>query len=67
MAQHKQDEKNSSSSKTRSDGMDRLAHWGRVTLMLLSFGMLYPNALTENMDLTKIQGETEGDLYKKKK
>ena len=43
-----------------------LARWGRLLLFFLSFGFLYPNAMTEGMDLTKIQGESEGDLYKKK-
>ena len=63
MTQHQQSDKNPGTSKP---GLVRLAHWGRVTLMLLSFGMLYPNAMTEGMNLTSIQGETEGDLYKKK-
>lgn len=63
MTRHQQSDKNPGASKHDSG---RYAHWGRVTLMLLSFGMLFPNAMTENMDLTKIQGETEGDLYKKK-
>ena len=43
-----------------------LAHWGHLLLFFLSFGFLYPNAMTEGMNLSKIQGETEGDLYKKK-
>ena len=63
MTQHQQSDKNPG---TSNPGSGRLAHWGRVTLMLLSFGVLYPNAMTEGMDLTSIQGETEGDLYKKK-
>ena len=63
MTQHQQSDKNPG---TSNPGSGRLAHWGRVTLMILSFGMLYPNAMTENMDLTRIQGESEGDLYKKK-
>ncbi len=44
-----------------------LAHWGQLVAFFLSFGFVYPNAMTEGMDTTKIQGNTEGDLYKKKK
>ena len=43
-----------------------LAHWGQLVAFFLSFGFIYPNAMTEGMDLTKIQRESEGDLYKKK-
>ena len=45
---------------------DRLAHWGRVAVFLLTAGFAYPNVFVEGMDLTKIQGDTEGDLYLKK-
>lgn len=46
--------------------IDRLARWGRVTAFLLTAGFMYPNVMVEGMDLTKIQAETEGDLYEKK-
>ena len=42
----------------------RLAHWGRMAVCVLTAGFMYPNAFVEEMDLTKIQGKTEGNLYK---
>jgi hypothetical protein len=45
---------NTSASK---DGSSRLSHWGRVALMLLSFGMIYPNAMIEDMDVEKYDAE----------
>lgn len=46
--------------------MARLAHWGRFSIFLLTAGFAYPNVMVEGMDLTRIQGDTEGDLDKKK-
>ena len=46
--------------------MARLAHLGRISLFFLTAGFAYPNVFVEDMDLTRIQGDTEGDLYKKK-
>lgn len=43
-----------------------LTHWGQLVVFFLSFGFIYPNAMTEGMDLTRIQSDSEGDLYKKK-
>ena len=37
----------------------RLAHWGRVTLMILSFGMIYPNAMIEDMDMAKYDADNQ--------
>ena len=43
----------------------KLAHLGRFSIFLLTAGFAYPNVMVEGMDLTAIQGNTEGDLYKK--
>ena len=51
MTQQNQD---SSAAKT---GPSRLAHWGRVALMLASFGMIYPNAMIEDMDVEKYDAD----------
>jgi hypothetical protein len=40
---------------------------GRTIVFFLSAGFLCPNVWVEGMDLSRIQGETEGDLYKNKK
>jgi len=33
-----------------STGKSRLLHWVRVVVMFLSFGMMFPNAMTEDED-----------------
>jgi hypothetical protein len=58
------DDKTSATS--QSSAMARLAHWGRFSIFLLTAGFAYPNVMVEGMDLTRIQGDTEGDLDKKK-
>jgi xanthine/uracil permease len=30
-----------------------LGHWVRVAVMILSFGMIFPNAMTEDIDIPK--------------
>ncbi len=37
----------------------------RFCAMLFTMGFVYPNTCVEGMDLTKIQSEYEGKLYKK--
>ena len=49
-----------------SRAMARLSHLGRASVFFLTAGFAYPNVFVEDMDLTKIQGATEGDFYKKK-
>ena len=36
-----------------------LAHWGRVAIFLMSFGFLYPNVMTEGMNLTALDSDNE--------
>lgn len=52
--------------KSQTRAMARLAHLGRFSIFLLTAGFAYPNVMVEDLDLTKIQGATEGDFYKKK-
>jgi hypothetical protein len=54
------------SAKSHSSAMARLGHLGRVSVFFLTAGFAYPNVMVEGMDLTRIQGNTDGDLYKKK-
>jgi hypothetical protein len=54
------------SATSQSSAMARLAHLGRVSVFFLTAGFAYPNVMVEGLDLTRIQGDTEGDLYKKK-
>ena len=37
-----------------------------MIVFFLSAGFLYPNVMTEGMDLTAIQRTSQGDLYDKK-
>ena len=39
---------------------------GRMIVMVCTGGFAYPNVFIEGLDCTAIQGETEGNLYKKK-
>jgi hypothetical protein len=38
---------------TDSTSKSRLGHWVRVVVMCLSFGMIFPNAMTEDDDIAK--------------
>ena len=58
------DDKTSGTPQSRAAA--RLSHLGRISVFFLTAGFAYPNVFVEGMDLTKIQGDTEGDLYKKK-
>jgi len=37
----------------QSKGKSRLLHWGRVVVMFLSFGIIFPNVMTEDEDIAK--------------
>ncbi|MGH8616495.1 MAG: hypothetical protein ACREUW_02300 [Burkholderiales bacterium] len=50
-----------------SAAMQGVQRLGRMVVFCLSAGFLYPNVWIEGMDLSAIQGETEGELYKSKK
>jgi len=50
----------------QSRAMAKLGYLGRVSVFFLTAGFAYPNVFVEGLDLTKIQGETQGDLYAKK-
>jgi hypothetical protein len=36
-----------------STGKSRLGHWVRVAVMFLSFGFIFPHAMTEDDDIAK--------------
>jgi hypothetical protein len=48
-----QEHKDASPAKTDSRLTSRLGHWGRVTVMILSCGFIFPNALIEDEDIAK--------------
>ena len=60
------EDKQPQTSSTDSDGKMTLARVGRMFVFFLSAGFLYPNVMTEGMDLTSLQRASEGDLYDKK-
>jgi hypothetical protein len=40
----------------RSDSTpSRVGHWARVVVMCLSFGFIFPHAMTENDDIAKVK------------
>ena len=51
---------------TEYDGTWTIGRIGRIIMFFLTAGFMYPNVLIEGIDPTKIQGETQGELYKKK-
>jgi hypothetical protein len=50
-----------------SAAMQVMGRLGRMLVFCLTAGFAYPNVWIEGMDLSAIQGKTEGDLYKNKK
>ena len=52
MTQNKQ-HKDASPATTDSKPKSRIGHWVRVVVSFLSFGMIFPNALTEDDDIAK--------------
>ncbi len=46
--------------------MSGISRLGRVSVFFLTAGFAYPNVFVEGMNLTQIQGKTEGDFYPKK-
>ena len=52
--------------KSQSRTMSGISRLGRVSAFFLTAGFAYPNVFVEGMNLTQIQGKTEGDFYPKK-
>jgi hypothetical protein len=50
----------------QSTGMSRFGHWVRVAVMFLSFGMIFPNALTEydDRDIAKYGADKSAKVMK---
>jgi len=51
---------------TESDGKLTIGRIGRMIVFFLTAGFMYPNVFVEGIDPTRIQSETQGDLYNKK-
>ena len=42
----------------------RLGHWARVAVMFLSFGVIFPHAMTEDEDITNYNVEKGAKIKK---
>jgi hypothetical protein len=49
---------------TESTLMSRIGHWGRVVVMCLSFGFIFPNVLMEDDDIAKHDADKEATAKK---
>jgi hypothetical protein len=49
---------------TDSTLMTRIGHWGRVVVMCLSFGFIFPNVLMEDDDIAKNDADKEATAKK---
>ena len=65
MVQRQQADGSAAAAKSAPTRHDRLGHWMRVAVMFLSFGMIYPNALVEDMDPSKYDSDSEAKAKKK--
>ncbi|MCX5841972.1 MAG: hypothetical protein NTY16_11105 [Deltaproteobacteria bacterium] len=44
---------------TKSTRMNRIGHWGRIVVMILSGGFIFPHAMTEDDDIVKQDADKE--------
>jgi hypothetical protein len=44
--------------------ISRVGHWIRVAVMFLSFGFIFPHAMTEDDNITRYGTEKDADLKK---
>ena len=58
MAQNKQPN-DVSPAMSDSKSKSRIGHWVRVTVMFLSWGFIFPNALTEEEDLARYDADKD--------
>jgi hypothetical protein len=49
---------------TNSTRMNRIGHWGRVAVMILSGGFIFPHVFTENDDIIKHDADKEATAKK---
>jgi hypothetical protein len=49
---------------TKSTSMNRIGHWGRVAVMFLSGGFIFPHAMTEDDDIVKHDADKEATAKK---
>jgi hypothetical protein len=42
----------------------RLGHWGRVAVMFLSAGFIFPHAMTEDQDIAKYDTNKDAEVKK---
>jgi hypothetical protein len=48
----------------QSKRKSRLGHWVRVVVMFLSFGFIFPHAMTEDMDVAKHDSDKDTKVKK---
>jgi hypothetical protein len=63
MTQRKQ-YKDASPATTDATRKSRLGHWMRVVVMFLSFGFIFPQAMTEDMDIAKYDTVKDAQVKK---
>jgi len=51
---------------TEYDGKITIGRLGRMLVFFLTAGFMYPKVFVEGIDPTRIQGESQGNLYNKK-
>ena len=63
MTQNKQ-HKDASPATTDSKRKSRIGHWGRVAVMCLSGGFVFPQAMTEDEDMAKYDADKDAKVKK---
>jgi hypothetical protein len=56
--------KDASAATTDATRKSRLGHWMRVVVMFLSFGFIFPQAMTEDVDIGKYDTVNDAQLKK---
>jgi hypothetical protein len=56
--------KDASPATTDATRKNRLGHWMRVVVMFLSFGFIFPHAMTEDMDIAKYDTVKDAQVKK---
>ncbi len=59
-----QQNKNAGSPTIDSKRESRLGHWVRVVVMFLSWGFIFPHAMTEDEDIAKVHPDKDASVKK---
>jgi hypothetical protein len=58
-------DKDTSPATAKSTRMNRIGHWGRVAVMFLSGGFIFPHVFTEDDDIAKHDADKEATTKNK--